>query len=317
MSENRVLDASEYPRRWSEYIGQETAKAELQVAAKSARIRKEPLDHVLIAHPTAGIGKTALAMLLAREMRTQVRVMSGAVSRDEARIVLAEMNDRDVLFYDEFHQVMDNGKRQAEAWLLTYLQDALIPGPLGMEEYPRVTLVAATTEAACIPKTIRSRFTYLPVLTEYTDEQAAKIAVVLSKKLLTDMPTLRMPDALLLAAAAHNNPRAIKQLLKRLRDMVVTDMLPCRDGRYDIAGLLAFQGITPDGLDRPTQVYLTTLADEFAGHAGAKALQDRLQYPGGLAEIEQVLMDKGLVARTRTGRTLTKAGILRTKELAS
>lgn len=319
MSSDRVLDPNEYPQRWSEYIGQENAKAMLQVAAKSARIRKEPLDHVLITHPTPGIGKTALALLIAKDLRTKVHIVSGTVTRDKARLKLSEMKDRDVLFYDEFHEVLDSGVKNA-GWLLHYLQDGVIMGPLGKEEYPRVTIVAATTEIGKLAKipAVVSRFTQVPPMVDYTAEEAAKIAIVQSKKLLVpDMPSLRMSDALLLAAAAHNNPRSITKMLKVLRDTVITDTLSVTNGRYDIPGLLVFQGITEDGLDWPAQQYLRALAEEFAGTAGSRALEERLQQPGGLTQVERLLMDKGFVARTRTGRSLTKAGILRSRELAS
>lgn len=314
---NRIFDASEYPQRWSEYIGQEQAKAMLKVAAKSARIRKKPLDHVLIAHPSPGVGKTALAVLVATELRKEVQFVSGTLTRDKARLKLSEMSDGDVLVYDEFHQIVDGGKKNAE-WLLHYLQDGVIMGPLGPEDYPRVTLIAATTDVHKLPPAVVSRFPLMPPLDEYTTEEAAKIAVVQSKRVLVDMPSLRMPDALLLASAAHNNPRAIVRLLRVLRDMVVTETLEVTaSGRYDIPGLLVFQGITPDGLDRTAQQYLRALAEEFAGTAGVKALEERLATPGGLAETERMLMDKGLVARTRTGRSLTRAGIIRSKELVA
>lgn len=308
-----ILDGHDYPRRWPELVGQEAAKRMLQVAAKSARIRKEPLGHVLLSHGTPGIGKTSLAVLIATEMKTTCRVASGVMTRDKARLVFSEMQDRDVLLYDEFHQVMDSGKKNAE-WMLSYLQDGVIMGPLGPEEQPRVTIIAATTDAGRIPDSITSRF-LAPPLREYTGEEATRIAMSMSGKVLIELPKLGKAEAAAIAAAAHNNPRAIRKLLEVLRDMVITKELPLRGGRYNVDALLEFQGITPDGLDHVAQRYLRALAMEFDGSAGAKALEDRLQQPGGLSSIERVLMDKGLVAKTRTGRTLTQAGIKRFREL--
>lgn len=309
-----VLDGHDYPRRWNDYIGQEPAKRMLRVAAKAARMRKEPLDHVLISHGTPGVGKTALAALLAQELGTTCRVVSGQVSLQKARLLLSGMEDRDVLLYDEIHQIIDGGKKNAE-WMLSFLQDGVLMGPLGPEEQPRITVIGATTDAARLPESIVSRFPLQPPMQDYTDTEAAKIAQVTARSVLEGLPSLSKPQALQIAAAAHNNPRAIRRLLTVLRDMTITDTLPLHNGRYDIDGLLDFQGITPDGLDPVARRYLHTLATEFDGSAGAKALEDRLQQPG-LASVERMLMDKGLVAKTRTGRTLTQAGIKRFRELA-
>jgi Holliday junction DNA helicase RuvB len=309
-----VLESHDYPRRWADYVGQEQAKRMLQVAAKSARVRKQPLDHVLIAHPSPGIGKTALAVLIASEMRRPVRVVSGAMDSNMARLVFDTMSDGDLLLYDEAHKMMDGGKKQAEFWL-TYLQDGYISGPLGPEDQPRVTVVAATTDPQKLPETIASRFPLKPPMRDYTTEEAAKIAIKMSRTVLEGCPTLGNKDALAIAAAGHNNPRAIRAMLVVLRDLTITGELEPVKGRYDVPRLLEFQGITHDGLDLVAQQYLATLATEFAGTAGAKALEDRLQQPGGLAIVERVLMDRGLVAKTRTGRTLTQAGIRRYREL--
>lgn len=312
-----LIDHHEYPRRWADYIGQESAKRMLQASARAAKVRKKPLDHVLIAHGSPGIGKTALGSLIAAEMGTTCRVVSGQLSGGRARLLFSEMNDRDVLFYDEFHGVMDRGRKDAE-WLLTYLQDGVIQGPLGAEVQPKVTIIAATTDAGRLPETIAGRFPIQPPMSNYSDEEAARIAQVMSKRILgeLDLPSLNKKDAAAIAAAGTNNPRAIRRLLVVMRDMTIAGEIPMKSAKaYNIETLLEFQGITNDGLDHVAQRYLTTLAMEFAGTAGAKALEDRLQHAGGLNTVERMLMDKGLVAKTRTGRTLTQAGIGRVRDL--
>lgn len=314
ISDAPILDVHDYPQDWSEYVGQHDAKRMLQVAAKSARLRGKPLDHVLIAHGTPGIGKTALAALVAREMQRKAYYLTGPVNANMARMMLDSMVEGDVVVYDEFHQVMNAGKKHAE-WLLSYLQDGMITGPFGPEKYPHVTFIAATTDPGKIPDSIVSRFPLRPPLTEYGDEEAAQIASTMGRNVLDGLPALSHGEALQIAQACHNNPRAIRALLTVLRDVVIADELAMVDGRYDIPGLLAFQGITPDGLDRTAREYLKSLATEFAGTAGIKALEDRLQQPGGLATIERVLMSRGLVAKTRSGRMLTQAGIRRYREL--
>ena len=311
-----ILEGDQYPQSWRHFVGQEPAKRMLQVAAKSARLRKQPLEHVLIAHPTAGVGKTALAALIAKEMRRTCRVISGKVSANKARLILSEMKDQDLLLYDEFHQIMDGGKKNAE-WILHLLQDGALIGPRGPEPQPKVTIIAATTDATKLPDTIVSRFPLQPPMQDYTHDEATKIVLIHAKDILSDLPPLTKRDAGQVAAAAHNNPRAIRRLLINLRDMTITKELPIVNGRYDINGMLAWAGITPDGLDIIAQRYLALLASEFDGSAGARAMEDRLQQPGGLAATERVLMDKGFIAKTRTGRTITQEGIARYQELIS
>ena len=306
-----LLDNRDYPTKPSQYIGQARAVESLRLAAKSAKMRKAPMEHVFITHPTPGIGKTALAVLTANALGRDVRVVNPHLRPEGARLLCARLNDRDVLFVDEFHKVMDNGKKNAE-WWQDFLQDGFIMGPRGPEGVARVTVIAATTDAATIPGAIRSRFPLQPPMVDYTLPEAAKIVTILSVRLLVPegLPKVTGKDALAIATAAHANPRAITRHLKVLRDMVVAKRM--KDG-YDIPALLAFQGISPDGLDDRAREYLNVLALEFQGLAGGTPLADRL---GGQIELtEQLLMGKGYIAKTRSGRVLTEAGIRRQQEL--
>lgn len=286
----------------------------LQVAAASARMRKEAMDHVLIAHPTPGIGKTALANLIATELRRPCRVISGRLTFQKARMILSQMKDRDVLFYDEIHRAAEGGKGKAE-WMLHWLQDGVLMGPLGPESQPRITVIGATTHAHLLPPALLDRFTLVP-MQDYNAEEAGRIAQLMARKILVDLPTLNKAESVAIASAAGSNPRAIRKLLTSLRDLTITRTLPLKAGRYDIPAFLAWQGITPDGLNQEAQRYLEALAVDFEGNAGVKALEERLRLTGGIADIERVLMDKGFVARTRTGRMITQAGMTRYHELA-
>lgn len=317
MTEKNLLDSDQYPSSWKGLIGQRRAKRVLEVAAKSAKARKEPLPHLLIGHPKPGIGKTALGVLAGRTMGTFVQPVSGVLTADNGRMLLTTLKDRDVVLWDEAHTMVDKGKRHAD-WLLTYTQDGLIPGPMGMEEYPRVSFIFCTTHATRLPEALLSRLMKVPV-EEYTTEEAAKIAIRTSTDLLFkhNLPSIGKSDALALATAGHNNPRAMRNLLIQLRDLVLAgELRPLGNNRYPIDELLEFAGVTPDGLDATAQQYLNCLAFEFAGSAGSKRIEDRLQVPGGLAMTERLLMDKKLIAQTTTGRKLTKEGIVRARELA-
>lgn len=312
---DNTLDSAEYPTRWRDYIGQDQAVRTLLVAAKSARMRKEPLEHVLIAHPSPGIGKTALANLIARELRRPIRVISGKVTLNAARMVLADMQDRDVLFYDEAHRAADGGKGNAE-WMLHLLQDNMLIGPFGPEKQPRVTVIAATTHAHLLPRPVLDRFMLVPTLHEYDTESAARIAQVMGRRILVDLPALTKAEAAVVATAAGRNPRSIKKLLISLRDLTITGTVKLVGGHYNTEALLQWNDVTPDGLTTVARQYLATLKEEFDGAAGIAALEGRLANPGGLAEVERVLMDAKLIGRTKTGRQLTQAGIARYNALS-
>jgi Holliday junction resolvasome RuvABC ATP-dependent DNA helicase subunit len=238
----------DYPLTWDGFIGQEVAKRKLITAARSARMRGDRMEHTLLASGTPGIGKTSLAMLLAAELGGTLKVVSGAIKVNDARIALSELNDGDVLFIDEIHQVF-SGSKVAGEWLLHLLQDGVLMGPHGAEAQPKITVTAATTHAGVLPATVLERFT-ITDLVPYTDEEAGRIAAALAARVLED----------------------------------------CRD-------------------------YLVVLLRDFAGGAGARALQDRLQEPGGLSMTERLLQEKDLIALTKAGRVLTATGIRRAAAL--
>jgi Holliday junction DNA helicase RuvB len=308
---------NKYPASWAEFIGQTTAVHQLSVAAKSAKLRGEPLPHCLLASGSAGIGKTALAMLVAQEMKVAVAAVSGAITVGAARYLFSAMGDSDILFIDEAHLLVVGGKAKAE-WLLNYMQDGIIAGPQGAEVQPKVTIIAATTEAGRFPETILDRFPLKPVLTAYTDDEGALIALQMALKALPfDLPHISLDNAQAIAAAGNNNPRKISALLAQLRDLALVEdkHWNAEIRSYDLTDTLQMQGLTEDGLNLTARHYLTALLTDFPDGAGMTAIKDRLQEPGGLAYVERILVDKAFIAKTKQGRQLTAAGIRRARDL--
>lgn len=307
----------DYPTAWEGFCGQARAKLQLRTAAQSARLRGARMDHVLLASGVAGLGKTSLALLTAAEMGAEVRVVSGKVSARHARVVLNTMSDGDVLIFDEIHLAVAGGKANAE-WLLHLLQDGQIVGPRGPEKVAAITLIGTTTDAGKLPETILTRFALRPPLVPYTRAEGEEIALALGARVLPpQLPALDAEDARVIARAASNGPRAMRSILIALRDIAITNEGVVRnEDRYDLTIPLQWAGLTDDGLTEQCCAYLRALADDFAGEAvGARTIEDRLQEPGGLGQAERLLMDKGLLLKTRTGRLLTQAGIRRARAL--
>ena len=305
-----------YPDTWDDFIGQEQAKRQLQVACQSAKRRGRPLGHVLLASGEPGIGKTTLALLTAAEMGTDLKVVSGPMNVNEARIALSAMRDGDVLFYDEMHQAVRGGKAKAE-WLLNFLQDGVLLGPRGPEEQPKVTVIGATTDAARLPDTIISRFDLRPVLEPYSDEEGLDIAFKMAETTFNGDEGLHFPaleDFEDIAQAGSNNPRTIGAILRNLRDLAVVDEEVWNGERYELDEALEWLGLKRDGLTEVGVRYLVVLLSEFQAQAGEKALADRLQ-EANLDSVERMLMRRDYITKTRQGRVLTKAGINRAREL--
>jgi Holliday junction DNA helicase RuvB len=310
---------SVYPRSWDAYIGQPIAKNQMIEACVSAQMEGIPLQHTLIASGVPGIGKTALALLAADAMKCSVRVVAQQIKATEARMIFSDLQDGDILIIEEIHQLVKNSKRDSE-WLLHYLQDGCLIGPLGIEEVPKVTVIGTTTDAGLLPQPVLDRFGLQPTLVDYTRDEAALICAGFFKTIWGEskvsVPPPSVANAYEIADAASGNPRVMRHMAKSLhiKGMVNPDLF---DGEnYDLAPMLADRGFTPDGLSDMAQRYLLCLLETFRGQpAGESAIKQRMREPGGVTHVETLLERKGLVSFTKQGRLLTMAGVKRAKEL--
>jgi Holliday junction DNA helicase RuvB len=318
MASNNAILSGEYPDNWDEYIGQDRAKRWLQIAAKSANKRGANMGHVLISSPWAGQGKTALAILTARTLGRTVHVITGTVKLADARIMFSRVKAGDVILWDEFHKAVEGGKANIE-WMLHYLENGVLLTKRGPEEVPAVTFIAATTDKGVLPEPVLQRFNVLE-LDPYTDIQGARIAGGLSDKIMmpAGLPPIDDDTAVAIAAAGSNQPRLMRKLLMSLRDLAICEEIPePTDGTYVLEEALNFAGLTPDGLTQEAREYLRILYVELGAEpGGAGLMRERMGLVGrGLASVEQLLLDKDLIAKTKAGRELTTAGIRRAMEV--
>ena len=293
----------EYPDSWDDYIGQDQVKTLLRCAAESARRRSEPMDHVLIACPTGGVGKTALAHLVAHEIGSTLFKVAEAMETGAARHIIDTMHDFDVLFIDEIHRF------KRVTWLHHLLQDGLITGRTGqLIPAPRITVIGATTAPHKLDETILGRFQYTPTLRELTDVEALRVAQSMAKQIFLDVQLPLNGCLNGLASAANNNPRVIKQLLRTVRDLALTDHSRWVEGYgWDLGPTLELRGLYLDGLTDQGMDYLQTL-ESLGGQAGHNWIAGVLGERAGLATVERLLLSKGYIERDRGGRILTRTG---------
>lgn len=297
----------QYPHDWDDYIGQDTAKAQLQASVNRAKQRGERVRHVLIACNEPGVGKTALAVLLAGAIGGRCFTISGTPTLTQVRTLLLNTKPGDILFIDEIHRLVVGGKSKAE-WLLHVLQDDCLMGPVGPEKANLgITVVGATTDVSRLPKTVIDRFGVQPTLVRYDPEEAFLIALAHAERVFAPDEIPSNEDLVALIYAADLNPRKIKQLIEQAVDCMY-------DPRgYSIDLVLERAGMTIDGLDITAQRYLILLK-QAAGPMGESQIKSLLQ-EASLNYVERRLADKGLITFTKGGRQLTAEGFSRASEL--
>ncbi len=312
-----MLFGAEYPDSWDDYIGQETAKRELQVSIKSARKRNARLPHLMIVSPYPGVGKTALAQLIVRSMDTEAWTYSGQMKLAAAQMMFTEVKDQNIVFLDEFHRMMDGGKKHIE-WMLHYLENGVLLTPYGAEEVPDVTIIGATTDDGILPEPVRDRFKFIR-LERYTEDQGRQIAQGMARRILASegLPEVDEETAFAIARAGNSQPRLMRRLLVSLRDLTLADEITVGpSGRYPLDDALEFSGLTEDGLTTEAQDYLKLLWSYGANPVGEAVLRKRLQVVGnGFYTVERLLLDKELIKETKSGRVMTGPGRRRAKDL--
>ena len=305
-------DEGEYslrPKTLREYIGQEKAKGNLEVFIQAAKMRNEPLDHVLL-HGPPGLGKTTLSGIIANEMGVNVRITSGpAIEKaGDLAALLTNLNENDILFVDEIHRL----NRSVEEVLYPAMEDFALDivigkGPAARSirlDIPKFTLVAATTRSGMLTGPLRDRFGISYRLDYYTVEELAQI-VTRSATILG--VTIDHPSALEIGSRSRGTPRLANRLLKRVRDYAQVrgsgpiELDICRQA-------LEFFEIDELGLDWMDIRILETLAKTFSGRAvGLTTLASAVgEDPGTLEDVyEPYLLQCGLMIRTPQGRQAT------------
>ncbi len=299
------------PRSLAEFVGQHRLRENLGVFIRAARERGEPLDHHLFCGPP-GLGKTALAHILAHEMGAQLRVTSGpAIERaGDLAALLSNLAEGDVLFIDEIHRLHPAVEEILYPALEDYQLDLLIgQGPSARSirlDLPRFTLVGATTRAGLLSSPLRDRFGYVARLDHYPPEDLVDILQRSSALLGVELDPKAGYE---IARRSRGTPRIANRLLRRVRDFAAVS-----DGRGEPVSwerardALERLEVDEAGFDKLDRAFLETLLVKFSGGpVGLETLAAAIVEDKGTVEdlIEPFLIQAGFLNRTPRGRVAT------------
>ena len=315
VTSSRVLpedsgEGSLRPRLLKDYTGQEKAKENLQVCIDAARLRGEPLDHVLLYGPP-GLGKTTMAAVIANEMGVNMRITSGPAIEKPGDLVamLTNLNEGDILFVDEIHRL----NRAYEEILYPAMEDYAIDIILGKGpsanslhlELPKFTLIGATTRSGQLTAPLRDRFGVTLRLELYTVDELRRIversADILGIEIERD-------GAVEIASRSRGTPRIANRMLRRVRDFAQVRA----DGviTKDVADMaLSRLEVDKSGLDSLDRRMLRSIIEFYnGGPVGLETLAATINEDSVTLEdvYEPYLLQQGFLTRTPRGRCVTR-----------
>jgi Holliday junction DNA helicase RuvB len=307
-----VLDNTLRPQNFSEYVGQEKIKSNLRIFIDAAKKRGESIEHVLLYGP-AGLGKTTLANIIAKELGVNIKTTSGpAIERvGDLGSILTNLQDGDIFFIDEIHRL----NKLIEEVLYPAMEDRKLDiiigkGPSARTlqlDLPKFTLIGATTRLGAISNPLRNRFGAVHRLEFYNEGEMEKI-IQRSARIL-NFP-IDAVGAKKVAASSRRTPRVANRLLKRVRDYAqIKDAIEINEQLAKEA--LAILEVDELGLEPTDRHILETIVTKFnGGPVGVQTIA-----AATLEEVETIedvyepfLIQLGFLSRTPRGRIVTENG---------
>ena len=308
-NDDTEIEYSLRPKTLNEYIGQEKAKENMKVFIEAAKMRGEPLDHVLLYGPP-GLGKTTLAGIIANEMGVNIRITSGPAIEKQGDLaaLLTNLSQDDILFVDEIHRMNRSVEEILYPAMEDYALDIIIgKGPSARSirlDLPKFTLIGATTKAGALTAPLRDRFGVISRLEMYKPAELQKIVERSAGILGIEVD----PDgAAEIAKRSRGTPRIANRLLKRVRDFaqLLGDGRITREIADDALTRLEIDGLGLDANDR--RMLMSVIEHYGGGPVGLDTLAATINEERDTIEdvYEPYLIQIGFINRTPRGRVVT------------
>lgn len=296
------------PKSFDDYLGQDILKQKLHLYTQAAKMRNEPLDHLLFFGPP-GLGKTTISQIMAHVMNVNIRICSGPMMERKGDLVsiLSSLDTRDILFIDEIHRMPIAVEEVLYSAMEQFRVDVIIGQGAGAKSINLpinpFTLIGATTQSGRISAPLRSRFGITERLDYYSYEDLQKI-VTQSCQFL-DL-TITPEASLRIARSSRGTPRIAKKIVRRVRDYAQVHRKTIADDPLTRTAL-QFLGIDDDGLNMMDNLILRKMLENFnGGPVGLETLASLIGEDKMTIEnvYEPFLLQEGYLEKTPRGRQI-------------
>lgn len=309
VSEEKNLDIELRPKRFCDFIGQESIKANLHIYIEASKKRGDVLDHTLFSG-SQGLGKTTLSQIIANEINVDIKTTSGPILDKPGDLagILTNLKHGDILFIDEIHRLNKTTEEYLYSAMEDYSIDILIDqGPNARSvkiSLPRFTLVGSTTREGLLTPSFRARFGVLERLDFYPWTELKEIALKSAKTLRIDIDER---SAEMIAKSSRGTPRIVNRFIRRIRDVA---QVKGSNKITESITKLGFDmlGVDSDGFGSLDRKILQAIIQHGGGPIGLKTIAVSVNEQEDTIEevYEPFLIQKGFLSKTPRGRVATQ-----------